>query len=243
MKKTLMILAGFPASGKTTLLRHSFENHVSLFGDHNQALFENTLCSMAEASPHNLLEIDPKLRCTAASKSLKSDGYLQNENHLIVHLDIYRFYKNYIFSSSQKPHFNKHEFQRLQDTPNRQRLVRSFLDKLFHSSFDHIVVNTILPLYPQNAQNYARRRLQRRYGKAPFHKCLFRKIFTDFPKRTVWKAYHDAWFNDLQLLNTSEVYQTSYKMNDYQIHRMMDIIENPHVTSKRHAASSFQLNA
>ncbi len=147
--KKILIIAGMPCSGKSTLLRHSLINGISLFGESNDSVFKLTRIPYFKTENANKFETRLKNRFWLHELDLiySKINYIEL-NSGVIHFDLYCYFISVLMAKLKIRH---------QDINNLQIIKRIIanednLFKIFETVKNCIPCNTEVALVMLNTK-------------------------------------------------------------------------------------------
>lgn len=161
MTRTLMIIAGCPASGKTFQLKKAWREGAPIFGTEHDRLFRECIGrQLGDARAPWFEGRDPLDVCNQRyffQRELYRDGCSR-----VLHLDLHRFYRDFLpnLRREDATMFGRSNYvsSSLRESHARGRLVKLVFQKYFHRHFDDFVVNTIFRDYDKCRKSFAMRK-------------------------------------------------------------------------------------
>ena len=208
MSRVLFILAGYPASGKSTVLEKALANNWPLFGTRFNHQFQRT--RLPPIYPEWRLSGDEILSngCWFGGRNI---GFLNSLERLpdqvVLHLDL-------LHLATIWDHFPPLDEEALARFPRQASGLSSEIenDSFFalalghelYRKFEHIIINTLYVPWETNARQW-RDRLSKNPGLGDFKAPLFDPTR---PMKGGHRELYSSWFGNLALLNPAEVYLT-----------------------------------
>ena len=210
-----MLLVGFPASGKTTLLNRAFQEKLPIFGSENQGTFNSVISKKIIDSDIDTTIGNYNRLPFTQFKNIHSIIKTNSKQDFVCHLSLKFLYDKYIFLGNKRYQFGKEYNGKNQDELDWRSIL--YLKNIFSQNFKDIHVNILQPDYETNRNNYLKRQFIR-------HKTIkklraFDPLYRHFPRRNVRDNYYIAWTNHMKALNISSCHETSYGPMGYKISR------------------------
>lgn len=213
-----MLLVGFPASGKTTLLNRAFQENLPIFGSEKQNAFNSVISKNKVNSDIDKTIGDYNRLSFTQFKNIHSIIKKNSEKDFVCHLSLKFLYDKYIFLGNKRHEFGKAYNGNRRDELDWRSII--YLQHIFSENFKEIHVNILQPDYIINRKNYLSRQFIR-------HKTIkklraFDPLYRHFPKQNIRDNYYEAWKTHMRSLKITSCHKTHYCRSGYNISSVGD---------------------
>ena len=220
-----MILAGFPASGKTTLLNRAFAEGVQIFGQRNHKYFESFIEANLDpdSSDIGLGEgVNPlKFANTGILLGLAKSSH-RIPDVFVVHIDIYNIYKRMLgLKSKVRKGISQQDLSKVRNNEFREQTFKSYVEENFLAHFDEVTINTIVADYSFSKNNFLTRYKKRsfRFFKHLYKREPFFLSRDETESREIYQLFYSVWDKDIRFLNPKHKYKTVHMGDSYSVVR------------------------